>query len=95
MDKQRLEKIISVWEEFALRQKEPEIKINPDRNRVELLAKGVLNNEDAHDFKYCPCRLTTGNKTADAKLICPCNFKSQVTWSNKGECWCSLFIKKI
>lgn len=92
MDKSRIEKTIKRWQEFAKRQEEPEkIKINSDRDRVELLANGVLNNEDNYGFKYCPCRLSSGDKKADVRLICPCNFKAQKTWSEKGECWCSLF----
>lgn len=94
MDKSRIEKIISIWRDFADRQTGSEkFKLNPDIERVRLLAEGVLNNEDSHGFKYCPCRLTTGDKEADTRLICPCNFKSQKTWKEKGECWCSLFIR--
>ena len=95
MDRQRIEKVIGIWKEFSSRQEEPEkFKLNPDIKRVEILAEGILNNEDNHGFKYCPCRLATGEKEADAKLICPCNFKSQKTWKEKGECWCSLFVKE-
>lgn len=94
MDKQKIEKIISIWRGFVDRQTEAEkFKLNPDMERVRLLAKGILNNEDSHGFKYCPCRLKTGDKGVDANLICPCNFKSQKTWKEKGECWCSLFVR--
>ena len=94
MDKSRIEKTIARWQDFANRQEEPEkFKVNPDRARVELLAEGILSNEDNHGFKYCPCRLTSGNKETDTKLICPCNFKAQKNWLEKGECWCSLFVK--
>ena len=92
MDKSRIKKTIKRWQEFAERQEGPEkIQTNPDIERVELLAEGVLNNEDNYGLKYCPCRLSSGNKDADMKLICPCNFKAQKTWQEKGECWCSLF----
>ena len=94
MDKPRIEQTIKSWQEFADRQEAPEkFKLNPEQDRVELLAEGVLNNEDNHGFKYCPCRLTSGDKAADAQLICPCNFKAQKTWREKGECWCSLFVR--
>ncbi len=93
MDKQRIEQTIKRWQAFADRQAAPgKFKINPDAERVELLAEGVLNNEDNHGFKYCPCRLASGDKQADLRLICPCNFKAQKTWQDQGECWCSLFI---
>jgi ferredoxin-thioredoxin reductase catalytic subunit len=94
MDKQRIDKLIAKWKEFAARQEELEkFKLNSDMERVNLLAEGVLNNEDNHGFKYCPCRLSSGDKEADARLICPCNFKSQKIWKEKGECWCSLFVR--
>ena len=93
MDKQRIKNIIKNWTDFADRQETPEkIKINPDLERVKLLAEGVINNENNHGFKYCPCRLSSGNKADDIKLICPCNFKAQKIWQEKGECWCSLFV---
>ena len=49
MDKQRIDKVISIWKDFAGMQKEPEkLKLNPDTERINLLAEGVLNNEDSH-----------------------------------------------
>lgn len=95
MDQQKINKTIKTWKDFADRQRRPEeIKINDDSERVRLLAEGVLSNEDNHGFKYCPCRLISKDPVTDAKLICPCNFKNQKTWQEKGECWCSLFVKK-
>lgn len=94
MDTGRVIKQIKIWQDFANRQKEPDkFHLNPEISRVKLLAEGVLNNEDNHGLKYCPCRLTTGDKKTDTKLVCPCNFKAQETWREKGECWCSLFVK--
>lgn len=92
MDQQRVEKLIQRWKDFAARQNDPEkFIINSDTERARLLAEGVLHNEDNHGYKYCPCRLISKDPVADAKLICPCNFKSQKTWKEKKECWCSLF----
>ena len=70
-----------------------EFMLNPDKKRVDMLIEGVLMNEKNHGLKFCPCRLTTGNFEKDVQLICPCNFPSQKTWQEKGECWCSLFVK--
>lgn len=93
MDK-RVGETIAIWREFAGRQKAEKIVLNFDLKKVELLAGGVIHNEESKGFKYCPCRLTTGNEKADVRLICPCNFKSQKTWRETGECWCSLFVKE-
>jgi ferredoxin-thioredoxin reductase catalytic chain len=94
MENPRISRVIQIWKDFAARQEEPDrLRINPDTERVMLLAEGVLNNLDNHGFKYCPCRMISKDKVEDARLICPCNFKAQKTWKEKGECWCSLFVR--
>ena len=94
MDK-RIDETIKRWQDFASRQEAAEkFRLNPDMAKVNLLADGVLNNEARHGLKFCPCRLNSGDAAADTKLICPCNFKLQKTWKEKGECWCSLFVKE-
>ena len=67
--------------------------LNPDSEVVQDVATGVLENEEKKGFKYCPCRLPVGDEKKDIGLVCPCNFKIQDTWKEKGECWCSLFVK--
>jgi len=88
--------LIRIWREFCARQEpgEGRFVLNPDMGRVRMLANGVLSNEKNHGLKFCPCRMTTGNREEDLRLVCPCNFKAQKTWREKGECWCSLFVKK-
>lgn len=88
MDKKEL---IQVWERFT---EGNDFILNPDRKRVDMLADGVLNNEKNHGLKYCPCRLRTKDFERDILLVCPCNFKAQKTWQEKGECWCSLFVRR-
>jgi ferredoxin-thioredoxin reductase catalytic chain len=83
--------LIEVWKRFAERN---DFMLNPDTKRVNMLADGVLNNEKNHGLKYCPCRMTTGDSERDLLLVCPCNFKSQKTWKETGECWCSLFVRR-
>lgn len=83
---------MQIWSDFARRR--GKFKLNPDNERVRMLASGVLSNEKLHGLKYCPCRMTTGEREEDLKLVCPCNFMIQKTWMEKGECWCSLFVKK-
>lgn len=88
MDKKQL---IGVWAAFT---EGNDFKLNPDSKRVAMLADGVLNNEKNHGLKYCPCRLRTKDFEKDLQLVCPCNFKAQPTWQEKGECWCSLFVRR-
>lgn len=81
---------LEAFEEFTSKQ---EFVLNPDKERVELLVKGVVENETNYGLKYCPCRMTSGSFDEDLKLVCPCNFRVQRTWEEKGECWCGLFVR--
>ena len=73
-----------------------EFVVNPDREKVDLLVDGLMNNERNYGLKYCPCRLITMDFEEDAKLVCPCNFIAHETYKGvlKGECWCGLFVKR-
>jgi len=93
MDKREIEEITKSLKDFVLRQEDKSFALNSDNEKVKRLIKGLAFNEEKYGLKFCPCRLTTGNKEEDLKLICPCNFKIQKTWAEKGECWCSLFVK--
>ena len=90
-----VKKLISTWENFTAKQKgKDRFVLNLNKKIVKKLAMGILYNEKKHGLKYCPCRITTGNKEKDIALICPCNFKLQKCWIEKEECWCSLFVRK-
>lgn len=56
------------------------IKLNPDREFVEVFRKKLDDNDG-----YCPCRVS---KTADTKCICK-EFREQ----EEGECHCGLYYK--
>jgi ferredoxin-thioredoxin reductase catalytic subunit len=93
LNKQEIEIQIKVLEEWVNRQEKDKFVLNPDKQIVERLMRGVLNNEKNYGLKFCPCRMTTEDLEQDKKLVCPCNFKIQKTWKEKSECWCSLFVK--
>lgn len=73
-----------------------EFRLNPDREKVQSLIDGVMENGKNHGMKYCPCRLMTKDFEEDLNLVCPCNFRIHETYKGKpdGECWCSLFVKE-
>ncbi len=71
-----------------------EFTLHPDAERVSTLVHGVVENEKNYGLKYCPCRIRTKDWERDLLLVCPCNFFAQKTWAEKGECWCSLFVKR-
>jgi len=78
------------WEVFT---EKNDFMLNPDSKHVDIVVDGVLENEKKFGLKLCPCRLRDGTPQRDLELICPCNFKIQKTWKEKGRCWCGLFIK--
>jgi ferredoxin-thioredoxin reductase catalytic subunit len=73
-----------------------EFRVNPDREKVETLLRGITENERNYGFKYCPCRLRTKDWDEDLRIICPCNFLIHETYKGKpdGECWCGLFVRR-
>lgn len=81
----------AAWEKFSENQ---EFMLNPDSEHVDVIIKGVTNNEKKYGLKLCPCRLRDGSRERDLELICPCNFKTHDTWREKGQCWCGLFVKR-
>lgn len=89
MDKNGL---ITLWKDFA--ERSDYFKLNPEKDFVGLLAEGVLTNEKNKGFRNCPCRLSDGSYEKNVDLLCPCNFKSQANWAEKGRCWCGLFFRK-
>jgi len=93
ISKENIEKQIKIWKEFTERQNNDRFILNPNKEAVERLAKGVLTNEKNKGMKFCPCRMISEDKEQDKKLVCPCSFKMQKTWRERGECWCSLFMK--
>ena len=82
--------VIDAWKRFG--DMGEEYKLVDDAEMVEGLVEGVLSNRNDHGLKYCPCRLTQGDFVSDLKLICPCNFQAQKTWTERRECWCGLFV---
>ena len=67
-------------------------KLNPDEKIVETVINGLLENERRYGFRYCPCRVVTGNKRKDSKIICPCAFHRK-EMEEDGTCKCGLFLK--
>jgi len=66
--------------------------LNPDKKAVEILVKGLLENEKKHGKRYCPCRRITGNPEKDRFKICPCVWHREEI-ERDGHCYCRLFVK--
>ena len=68
-------------------------KLNPDEKILLGIIRGLLRNKKFKGEIYCPCRIVTGNKQEDKKIICPCIYHMDEI-AKDGQCHCRLFVKK-
>lgn len=67
--------------------------LNPDRESLDLVIEGLAKRREQYGSQYCPCRIVTGDKEQDRKIICPCVYhKDEI--EQDGMCHCALFFKK-
>lgn len=96
----RTEEIIRDWlkENFLIREYEEYaqkngFKLNPNKEAVGKIIKGLLANEKKYGARYCPCRRVTGNQEEDTPKICPCIYHREEI-ERLGHCLCGLFFKE-
>jgi len=72
-----------------------EIQLNPDEKILKMLADGEGKNllDEKKGQAYCPCRVLSGNKWGDRKIVCPCYFYMGEIEID-GQCHCLLYLKK-
>ena len=87
MDTEKLKELMKKYAESQ------GFKLNMDEEVVNSVIKGLLENEARHGYRYCPCRVLTGDRPRDAKLICPCVYHKDEIGS-MGHCHCGLFMAK-
>lgn len=86
---EKIEEIIEKYEAYA---KENGFKLNPQKETVERIIKGLLEREEKLGSRYCPCRRVSGDKEEDKKIICPCVYhKDEI--EKLGRCLCGLFVR--
>jgi len=68
-------------------------RINPDENFAKDLAQSLLINQDRYGYMSCPCRLSTGDKSKDIDIICPCDYRDDDI-SRYGACYCALYVSE-
>ncbi len=65
--------------------------LNKNKRQLDYVIKGLKANEDRHGFRFCVCRVVTGNFEKDKKIICPCIYHKQEI-KESGHCLCRLFF---
>ncbi len=67
--------------------------LNPDSQFLEVLLKGLMQNEDRYGYPSCPNRLSTGKFEFDRDIICPCDYR-EPDIKEYGYCYCALYVRK-
>lgn len=67
-------------------------KLNPDKEILDIVIEGLVNNKEKNGKQYCPCRIVTDDKEQDKKIICPCIYHKTEIEKN-GMCHCELFFE--
>ncbi len=67
--------------------------LNPDEYFAKDLVKGLLVNTARYGYQSCPCRLSTGNKSEDLDIICPCDYRDQ-DLVEFNACYCALYVSR-
>lgn len=57
------------------------------------LMDGLLANKERYGYMVCPCRLGSGDRQADADIICPCAYR-EADVAQYGSCYCNLYVSK-
>lgn len=68
-------------------------ELNPDSKKVDKVIKGLATRKVKYGHQYCPCRMMSGNKEIDAKIICPCEYHTEEI-KQDGICSCDLFVSQ-
>ncbi|MEW6213931.1 MAG: ferredoxin-thioredoxin reductase catalytic domain-containing protein [Nitrospirota bacterium] len=68
-------------------------KLNPDKETVDRVLEGLLENEKRHGYRYCPCRVIIEKKDQDSRVICPCEYHHREI-EELGRCACNFFLRR-
>jgi ferredoxin-thioredoxin reductase catalytic subunit len=80
-----LEKLYQEYEKLA---EKLNVKLNPNKELVFGILRGLLLNEKRYGKRYCPCRIEKIEEN-----VCPCKWMKEEI-EKEGRCHCGLFVKK-
>lgn len=66
---------------------------NRDKSKIFELLEGLLLNKQRYGYMACPCRLASGEREADADIICPCQYRAPDV-KDYGSCYCNLYVSE-
>jgi ferredoxin-thioredoxin reductase catalytic subunit len=66
--------------------------LNPDKDHLRIVIRGLVRNKEKFGRPYCPCRLRSGDEERDRAIECPCIYhKDEI--AHDGHCHCLLYYK--
>jgi ferredoxin-thioredoxin reductase catalytic subunit len=68
-------------------------QLNPDIEFTKDLIKGLIININRYGYPSCPCRLSSGKKSEDLDIICPCDYRDP-DLNEFDACYCALYVSK-
>lgn len=66
--------------------------LNPDKDVLDRVVRGLARNEEKTGHRYCPCRIRLRNEEKDNVIICPCAYHRDEI-AKDGHCHCMLFFR--
>jgi ferredoxin-thioredoxin reductase catalytic chain len=66
--------------------------LNHDKETLNQLIEGLVDNKKRYGYQSCPCRLASGKRELDRDIICPCNY-APPDIKEYGTCYCNLYMK--
>lgn len=66
---------------------------NPNRQHTMEVLAGLLKNKERYGYMACPCRLASGEYTADRDILCPCLYR-EADVKEYNSCYCTLYVSR-
>ncbi|MBY9006537.1 MAG: ferredoxin:thioredoxin reductase [Candidatus Lokiarchaeota archaeon] len=65
--------------------------LQKDKETLDDLLDGLVDNKNRYGYQSCPCRFTSGNRALDRDLICPCDYAASDI-EEFDTCYCNLYL---
>jgi len=65
--------------------------LNPDKDKLRIVIRGLSRNQKRFGERDCPCRIRSGDPERDRAIICPCEYHEKEL-AEQGQCHCRLYF---